>query len=678
MSRSPRTASSFCGFTRRSGNGHGGASWHVLREHIYRDEHGELHTRVRKLRKPDGSVTYAQAHWDSGQWMKGKPAGAKVPYRLPALLAAPLTTQVYITEGEKDADALANLGFVATCNSEGADNGKGSKWTHNLNEYFKDRHVCILPDNDHVGRTHAQHVARNLDLIAASVRVVKLPNLPPKGDVSDWLESDPTGARLVRECSRAALWEPTTAAARSSDNELIAELATLARLDYAKRRADAAEQIGIGVVELDKIVAEARGEAPPVTPERWAVEPWPEAVDTADLLQAVVETYGKHVFLPEHGAVAMALWCLHCWAIDAAYVSPFLMFTSPEMRCGKSRALSLLFRTGPRTSFAANISSASVFRYIDACHPVLLIDEADTFTGDNEQLRGILNSGHSRDTAFVIRCEGDDNTPREFSTWSAKAIAAIGTLAATLRDRSIILPMRRKKAGEHVAKLRAQDGEPFVSLRRKAARWATDAIGELKAAKLEIPDALDDRAQDNWEALLQIAQIAGGDWPKLARDAALSLTGTEIEDATLGVQLLAATKSAFEALGDRFSSEALVAELIKGPDKPWATYNKGKPISQRQVARLLKPFAIGPETVRIGERTPRGYDLCRFADAFSRYLVPPGGSIRNSATSLLPQPLLAPPHPQHPTQMLRIENARNPITTGVVAVLRIKTPYSAK
>jgi hypothetical protein len=371
----------------------------------------------------------------------GKPKGPKLPYYLPELLAAAPATPVYVVEGEKDADALSRLGFVATCNSEGADTCKGGKWPPELNEYFRDRHVCILPDNDHAGRVHAQHVARNLDLIAASVRVVELPGLLPKGDVSDWLESDPTGARLVRECTRAPLWEPTaaSAAARGGDNKLITELAALSRLDYAKRRADAAEEIGIGVTELDKIVARARGEAPPATPERWAVEPWPEAVETAELLQALVETYSKHVVLPEHGAVAMALWCLHAWAVDASYVSPFLMLTSPEMRCGKSTALSLLYRTAPRTAFASNISPASLFRYIDSCHPVLLIDEADTFARDDEALRGILNSGHTRDTAFVIRCEGDDNTPKEFSTWAPKAIAAIGKLAATLRDRAIIL-----------------------------------------------------------------------------------------------------------------------------------------------------------------------------------------------------------------------------------------------
>ena len=222
----------------------------------------------------------------------------------------------------------------------------------------------------------------------------------------------------------------------------------------------------------------------------------------------------------------------------------------------------------------------------------------------------------------MIRCEGDDNTPKEFSTWSPKVIAAIGKLAATLEDRAIILPMKRKKPGERVAKLRAQDGEPFVTLRRKAARWAGDNLEVLKAARPEPMETLNDRAQDNWELLLAIADLAGGDWPKLARDAALSLTGAEIEDATLKVQLLAAIKSVFEALAvDRVSSETLVAELVKDSDGPWAAYGKaGKPISQRQVASLLCEFKIKPNNVRLDDGGQRkGYDRGWFKDAFERY-----------------------------------------------------------
>jgi hypothetical protein len=138
-------------------------------------------------------------------WVTGKPEGPKIPYRLPELVAAPLTAKVHITEGEKDADALAKLGFTATTNSEGAGN-----WTDDHNEHFRDRHVYIHEDNDEEGRKRVQRIARALDPIAASVRVIRLPGLPPKGDVSDFLQNDPSAARLVKECESTPLWQPST------------------------------------------------------------------------------------------------------------------------------------------------------------------------------------------------------------------------------------------------------------------------------------------------------------------------------------------------------------------------------------------------------------------------------------------------------------------------------------
>jgi hypothetical protein len=89
-------------------NGQGGDRWQTLREHVYRDQSGEPYGLVRKLRRPDGGEQYAQSHWNAGQWATGKP-DSKIPYRLPQLLAAPLTATVYITEGEKDADNVSKL-----------------------------------------------------------------------------------------------------------------------------------------------------------------------------------------------------------------------------------------------------------------------------------------------------------------------------------------------------------------------------------------------------------------------------------------------------------------------------------------------------------------------------------------------------------------------------------------
>jgi len=614
-----------------------GGSLPFVAQYIYRQADSAPYLKVCRTAEKQ----FPQFHWDGSGWKKGKPNGPKIPYRLPELLAASVGTTIYFCEGEKDADAVHALGLLGTTCSEGAPNG----WREELAPWFKDRHVVVLPDNDLAGRKLARKVAKSLFGIAASVKIVELLDLREGQDVSDFLTRDRAGVKFIQLCKAAPLWEPSTdrdgGKDDTSDDELIAQLAALPRIEYAKRRKDAAKGLGITLAELDKIVSEARGETSAATPERWSVTPWDTVINTAELLAALRDTFMRYIIMPLHAAIAMALWTLHAWALDAAYVSPFLMFSSPEMRCGKSTALALLYRVGPRTALASNISPAAIFRYVEASHPTLLIDEAETFVTGNEEVRGILNSGHTRDTAIIIRLVGDNHEPKEFSTWSAKAIASIGKLSGTLRDRSIILPMKRKKPNERVAKLRGRDTDEFLELRRKARRWADDNVAALKEACPSIPEVLNDRAADNWEPLLAIADLAGNEWPRLARTAAVKLSAdSEVGAESDKVRLLADIRAIFEELAlDRLPSASLVAELVKDADGRWAAYGRNsKPITQRQVATLLSEFTtpsgakIKPRNVRTDGKVPKGYAREDFADAFERYLSP--SPLSQSATPL--------------------------------------------
>jgi CHC2 zinc finger len=176
-------------------------SWSpVVARYVYRQADGTPYLQVCRT----AAKGFFQNKWNGQMWVAGKPEGRKIPYRLSELQAAPLTAKIHITEGEKDADALARMNFVATTNSEGASN-----WTDDLNECFRDRHVYIHEDNDEQGRNRVQRIARALHPIAASVRIIRLPGLKHHGDVSDWLESDLSGARLVRECESTPLWDPS-------------------------------------------------------------------------------------------------------------------------------------------------------------------------------------------------------------------------------------------------------------------------------------------------------------------------------------------------------------------------------------------------------------------------------------------------------------------------------------
>ena len=140
--------------------------------------------RVHKYRKADGGNGYAQAHLEEGQWVDGKPPGAKIPFRLPELIAAPLTVPIYFVEGEKDVCSLVKLGLFATTMSSGAK----APWDPAATQWFKDRPIIILADADVPGRAHAQKVAAALYGTAASIRIIDLhPARDDGSDVSDWL-----------------------------------------------------------------------------------------------------------------------------------------------------------------------------------------------------------------------------------------------------------------------------------------------------------------------------------------------------------------------------------------------------------------------------------------------------------------------------------------------------------
>jgi hypothetical protein len=352
-------------------------------------------------------------------------------------------------------------------------------------------------------------------------------------------------------------------------------------------------------------------------------EPWPEPVEGCTLLGELIATFTRFVALPRFGDVAAALWTVHAHALAAAAVSPLLALTSPEKRCGKTTLLSLLARPVPRAVLSSNISPASLFRIVERYSPTLLVDEADSFLGEKEELRGLLNSGHTRDAAYVVRTVGDEHEPRRFSTWAAKAVAMIGRLPETLADRSIVVPMRRRAPDEQVERLRLDRPGAFEDLRRRAARWGADQLAELRAADPEVPGELGDRAADNWRPLLAIADLAGGEWGDRARRAALTLSGAggDARD-SLSSLLLADIRAVFrEREVDRLFSQELLQDLCGREERPWGEWGRGRgSMSPRQLAARLKPFGVQPGSLRDGAKTGKGYTREQFADAFRRYL----------------------------------------------------------
>jgi hypothetical protein len=337
----------------------------------------------------------------------------------------------------------------------------------------------------------------------------------------------------------------------------------------------------------------------------------------------------RFVVLTDHQLAAVALWVAHTHAFEAAECTPYIAATSAEKRSGKTRlleVLELLVQGGLPTS---NISDAALFRAIDEKPtPTLLLDEVDAIFGpkarDREDLRGMLNAGYRRG-AVARRMGGARYTELQaFSVFCPKAFALIGELPDTIADRAIRIRLERRTTDETIERFRRRDVAPGAdSLRDTIADWCEPRLDELRASRPHLPDELDDRAQDCWEPLLALADLAGGDWPNRAHRAALALSGPQArqdEDASLTARLLKDIHQVFSANGaKRYRTADLIAELCKIEESPWGDWY-GKTISPQAVSKLLQPHRIKTMSVKVDGETVRGYKEEQFTNAFHRVL----------------------------------------------------------
>jgi hypothetical protein len=348
----------------------------------------------------------------------------------------------------------------------------------------------------------------------------------------------------------------------------------------------------------------------------------------AAVLGGLVAFIRRFVALSAEQADMVSLWVVHTHAIDAADCTPYLHIKSAEKRSGKTRLLEVLALLAARPWLTGRVSAAVLVRKTANELPSLLLDESDAaFKGDKEYaeaLRGILNAGFRRGGVTSICVgQGANLSYRDFPVFSPKAIAGIGKLPDTIADRAIPIQLRRRRRGEHVERFRQRKVEPTaVPLHSAVAAWAEANLTALADAEPELPQELDDRAQDIVEPLLAIAEAVGGEWPDRARHATVALlTGEHREDSdSLGVRLLRDIREVFdEECKDRLSTSTILEKLHGADEAPWGSL-RGEPLDARSLARLLKPYGIRPKQIREGEQTYKGYRREDFEDAWSRYL----------------------------------------------------------
>jgi hypothetical protein len=377
--------------------------------------------------------------------------------------------------------------------------------------------------------------------------------------------------------------------------------------------------------QLERVL-EAAGEAP---------------IDGAQLLDDTRAFMSRFVVYPSSdAAIAHVLWIAHTHLMDVWESTPRIAFLSPEPGSGKSRALEVSELLVPRPVEAVNATPAYLFRKVSDPDglPTILFDEIDTLFGakakEHEEVRGILNAGHRRG-AVAGRCvvRGKTVETEELPAYCAVALAGLGNLPDTILTRSVVVRMRRRAPRETIEPYRRRlHGPAGHRIRERLAEWTNQVRGQLTNVYPAMPEGIADRSADVWEALLAVADAAGGAWPSQSRAAAVALVAlSRASTPSLGVRLLADVRTVFGARQAMWTDD-LIAALVALDEAPWGDL-RGKPVDARALARLLRPYAAHSRDVRIGGLVRKGYDRTDLDDAWSRYLPPQGEGSATSATS---------------------------------------------
>ena len=569
-----------------------------------------------------GQVRYHQYRPDKPRIMQnGKPAKYEIPARTRLVLDVPpavLTRlgsparPLWITEGPLKADAAVSAGLDCIAMTGvwawRGRNGRGGKTA--LADWediaLAGRTVYLVPDSDAavnpkvaeaIGRLGAMLASRD-----ANVRYVYLPTAADGGKtgLDDWL------------------------AVHGPDVDGL--LALAADEPPAPVRTH-------GVQGTPGI---------PGTPPPRAV---PVPADPAALLDELRGWLESYVAFPSvHAAVAVTLWAVHTHLVSRFDSTGRLVLLSPEPECGKTRVLELAELACAGAEMLNDASAAYLFRRIgseDAGPVTVLLDECDAIwkrKGDEnaEALRSIVNAGHRKGaTVGRVEMNSHDAKLQRFPVYAPAALAAKGDpLPDTIMSRAVVVRMRRRAPGQEVRRYRERITRPEgKELRGKLAAWAESVAARVGDPWPDLPAGVDDRPADVWEPLVMVADLAGGDWPRLARDACTALVkGAREDDQGITTRLLADLQAVFgdaEALW----TETILDRLHKLEEAPWGDWY-GHPLNPRDLAKLLKPYGIKPGQVRRGEANRQGYPRPPLADAWTRYLPAQSPTSPTSPTPL--------------------------------------------
>ncbi|WP_428414636.1 DUF3631 domain-containing protein [Pararhizobium sp.] len=355
-------------------------------------------------------------------------------------------------------------------------------------------------------------------------------------------------------------------------------------------------------------------------------------IDGADMLNRVHSYARRFICYPsETASVVHVLWMAHAHLMDAWFSTPRLAVLSAEPGSGKSRVLEITALLVPNPAFSVNSSAAYILRKVadQDNRPTILLDEIDTVFGPqgkgDEGLRGMINAGY-RKGAKSGRCytEKGKVLTEELPTYSAIALGGLGTLPSTITGRSVIMRMRRRGQAEKVEPFTPRLHEPLANtLRDELVAWTASVFSLAEAFQPVLPDGISDRNAEVWGPLLTVAELAGGEWPAVARRAATEAVQSAKANnkPSLGVRLLAHIRACFGDK-DRLTTADLLEKLLADEEAPWGDLGRKK-LDARILADMLDEYDIHPTNMRISKGpTLRGYKREAFQDAWERLLPP--------------------------------------------------------
>jgi putative DNA primase/helicase len=418
--------------------------------------------------------------------------------------------------------------------------------------------------------------------------------------------------------------EKAAAARRKEKERVFKVLDALPEEEQEKRLDEIARRL-----DEDPAVVREEFETSSSPPIDSGPELWPEAVETAKLLQELVDQIKRFIVVHDDGAVAVALWTMMAWAHNAvATHSPILVITSAEPDSGKTMLLGVLAQLTPHPLSGAELTGPALFRIVDRDHPTLLVDEADDLFHRKPDLRHIVNAGWSRGTKVPRMVQG---VTHWFDPFCPKIIGLKGMqMPPTTASRGIVIKLWPRLDEEKIEDFAFTDSPEFQELRRKLMRWGADNSIALGDSKPTMPAEFRNRLAANWRLLFATADLAGGAWPKRARQAAIRLS-QKASEPSVGRRLLEALHEILVNRGE-MTSAAMVGALTANPDSEWREYKGRAPITQRQIAALLRSYDIRPVVLHPTKRaalSAHGYRRVQFADVFARFL-PSDPNIRTS------------------------------------------------